>query len=119
MEPSFELEDFVSTPSDAGFPSASSYVPPALPSDMYLIRRQSAIAAAIESWEPPDLSSTHTDRELVENYLRPVVQPTGFSEESREDILSRWYAQKRIDRINPSVVNTDLPLVNPSELPGM
>ncbi|KAM0902956.1 hypothetical protein ACQ4PT_018967 [Festuca glaucescens] len=109
-EPSLELEDFVSTPIDLGFllPSPSYDLPPVQPSHITLDQYQSAVAVALESWKPPDSSSTPTDLELVQNYLHPATQR----------MPGKIVFDDMKGRIYPSVVNARLPYMNPCDLPG-
>ncbi|KAM0902957.1 hypothetical protein ACQ4PT_018968 [Festuca glaucescens] len=99
-EPILEVETFISTPSELRQRHRN------------IARRKSAAA---QSWETPDLSSNPTDLELVENYLRPVVQASRFPNGSMKNRLDRWKARTDVAN-NPAVVNAGLPLVNPSEL---
>lgn len=136
--------DLVSTPRDAGFPIdqlSSPPPPPPLPSyQMNVDPPQSPVAVELqppsggdlvsttvrlvppplpgqtdrarsaveelEAWRLPDLASTPTGRELVEKHLRPAS----------ERLLWKHFSQP-IDE--PAVVNADLPITNPWELPGV
>lgn len=136
--------DLVSTPRDAGFPIdqlSSPPPPPPLPSyQMNVDPPQSPVAVELqppsggdlvsttvrlvppplpgqtdrarsaveelEAWRLPDLASTPTGRELVEKHLRPAS----------ERLLWKHFSQP-IDE--PAVVNADLPITNPWELPGI
>ncbi|KAK1627026.1 hypothetical protein QYE76_001341 [Lolium multiflorum] len=158
-ESSFELDNLVSTPIDAGFPfhSPSPDLPPVQPSHMNIDQLQSqqgdlrpSIAAmelevepsldvdaefplpslsepppvqpshrnigdqlksaAAQSREPLEPSSNPTDLELVEN-LRPVLRAAWQS-------LGESLSVCRLGLRNV-VVNAGLPLLNPSELPGI
>jgi hypothetical protein len=108
-EPSFEFDDYFSTPSDWGFPfpPPPSDLPPVQPSHTL----QSAIAAAVELSELPEFSSIPTDRELAENFDSrpgdaglpfgspssdlPPVQPSHTSQSAISEAIESWEPSQR------------------------
>lgn len=106
-EDSFAVEDFVCTPTDGGLPMSPPL--PLLPSDMNNTDvAQSAQAVKLQgAFELPDITSTPTDVELLEDYLRPAIQRM-----RKEPYSGRRYIT------SPAVVNADLPSMAPWELPG-